>query len=213
MLVYLLQGIAIGILFGLPAGAVGAMTAQRTWMYGAKAGLLTGLGSSAADCFYACVGAFGLTFISDFLLHYQTVIHRAGGCLILLMGVRMLAGKSREVQTKDKQMEKQSGRGKEEHITPGLFFSSFAIGITNPAAIVTFLFAFSWFGITGNLSPGEGSSLTAGVFIGTYFWWGTLTGLILWMKRKMKKRKMISINRIFGVVLSAFGIVVLISDF
>lgn len=213
MLLYLLQGITIGILFGLPAGAVGAMTAQRTWMYGAKAGLLTGLGSSVADCFYACVGAFGLTFISDFLLHYQTVIHGAGGCLILLMGVRMLAGKSREVQTKDKQVEKQTGRRKEEHINAGLFLSSFTIGITNPAAILTFLFAFSWFGITGNLSPGAGSALVAGVFIGTYLWWGTLTGLILWMKRKMKKLKMTSINRIFGVVLSAFGIVVLISDF
>lgn len=213
MLLYLLQGMAIGILFGLPAGAVGAMTAQRTWMYGAKAGLLTGLGSSVADCFYACVGAFGLTFISHFLLHYQTVIHGAGGCLILLMGVRMLVGKSREVQTKDKQVEKQTGRRKEEHINAGLFFSSFAIGITNPAAILTFLFAFSWFGITGKLSLGEGIFLVAGVFIGTYLWWGTLTGLILWMKRKMKKLKMTSINRIFGVVLSAFGIVVLISDF
>ena len=57
-----------GILIGLPVGAVGALTVQRTWNSGIRSGLLTGLGSSAADCCYACVGAFGLTLISDFLL-------------------------------------------------------------------------------------------------------------------------------------------------
>ena len=38
----LLKGIMIGVLFGVPAGAVGVMTMQRTMSYGAKAGLLTG---------------------------------------------------------------------------------------------------------------------------------------------------------------------------
>lgn len=41
---YLLKGILIGLLFGLPVGAVGTMTVQRTLNYGAKAGLVTGLG-------------------------------------------------------------------------------------------------------------------------------------------------------------------------
>lgn len=213
MHLYLLQGMVIGILFGFPAGAVGAMTVQRTWLYGTRAGLLTGLGSSVADCFYACVGAFGLTVISDFLLHYQSIIHGAGGCLILVMGVRMLMGKSKKIQLRESHMESQTGRSKEEHINTGLFLSSFAIGITNPAAILTFLFAFSWFEIIGNLSLIEGILLVAGVFMGTYLWWGTLTGLILWMKRKMKKIKINTINRIFGGVLSTFGIVILVRNF
>lgn len=76
---YLLRGILIGLLFGLPVGAVGTMTVQRTWANGIKAGLFTGLGSSVADCFYACVGVFGLTLISDFLLKHQVVIHILGG--------------------------------------------------------------------------------------------------------------------------------------
>lgn len=63
---YLLRGILIGLLFGLPFGAVGALTVQRTWSSGVKAGLLTGFGSSVADCAYACIGAFGLTLISTF---------------------------------------------------------------------------------------------------------------------------------------------------
>lgn len=80
---YLLRGMVIGLLFGLPVGAVGAMPVQRTWNSGIRAGLFTGLGSSAADCLYAAVGAFGLTLLSDFLLKYQSIIHVLGGGLIL----------------------------------------------------------------------------------------------------------------------------------
>ena len=53
---YLLRGVMVGVLFGLPVGAVGALVVQRTWSGGIRAGLLTGLGSSAADCCYAAVG-------------------------------------------------------------------------------------------------------------------------------------------------------------
>lgn len=81
MAVFFLRGVLIGLLFGVPAGAVGAMTVQRTWNYGIKAGLFTGFGSSVADGIYACVGAFGLTVISEFLLKYQTVINLVGGRL------------------------------------------------------------------------------------------------------------------------------------
>lgn len=62
----LLKGICIGLLFGLPAGAAGALTVQRTLRPWAAYGILTELGASAADCFYAVVGAFGWTWISVF---------------------------------------------------------------------------------------------------------------------------------------------------
>lgn len=87
------KGILIGLLFGVPVGAVGAMTVQRTWEHGIRAGLLTGMGSSVADCIYAGIGAFGLTMVSDFLLEYQTAIHLAGGAIVLFLGIRLLLRK------------------------------------------------------------------------------------------------------------------------
>ena len=68
--------------------SLGALTVQRTWEHGIKAGLLTGMGSSIADCIYAAIGAFGLTIISDFLLQYQGAIHLVGGTIVLFMGIR-----------------------------------------------------------------------------------------------------------------------------
>lgn len=90
MAAFFLRGVLIGLLFGVPAGAVGVMTVQRTWNYGIKAGLLTGFGSSVADCIYACVGAFSLTAISEFLLEYQTVINLAGGRIDIVYGTSSL---------------------------------------------------------------------------------------------------------------------------
>ena len=179
-----LKGILIGLLFGVPVGAVGAMTVQRTWEHGIKAGLLTGMGSSAADCIYAGIGAFGLTIVSDFLLEYQTVIHLAGGGIVLLMGIRLLLRKGGAAE-----VPAVSGRFK-------IFLS--------------FLFAFSWFGIAGGSVGKNGWLVVLGVFVGTYFWWGGLTAVVAFARRKKRVESLRKMNRIFGAVLSLFGILVFI---
>ncbi len=199
---YVLRGILIGLLFGLPVGAVGTMTAQRTWNGGIKAGLFTGLGSSVADCFYAVVGVFGLTLVSDFLLKYQVVINIFGGGFVLFLGIRLL-------------MKKEDAAGtKVEPVNPiKMFISSFAVGITNPAAILTFLFAFSYFGISADAGLLRGISLVIGVFTGTYIWWGTLTAVTHIIKKKTEKFSFRYMNRIFGSILSLFGVIVLLRLF
>lgn len=191
------KGILIGLIFGVPAGAVGTMTVQRTWEYGIKAGLLTGMGSSIADCIYAAIGAFGLTIISDFLLQYQMAIHLLGGTIVLFMGIRLL------FQKEEAKTPTVSGRLR-------MFLSSFAVGITNPAAILTFLFAFSWFGIAGDNTKENGWMVVLGVFIGTYLWWGGLTAATALARKKKRADSFQKMNRIFGVILSLFGILVFI---
>ncbi len=163
---YLLKGILIGLLFGVPVGAVGTMAAQRAFTHGFAAGLKTGLGSSAADCLYAICGAFGLTFVSDFFLKYQTVIHAVGGTL---MGLRLI-------------LKKREQTGVEGPVGNGIkmFLASFAVGITNPAAILTFLFAFSYFGIMGKTGLVNGIQLVSGVFIGTCIWWCLLSAAVVY---------------------------------
>lgn len=191
------QGILIGLLFGIPAGAVGVLTVHRTLKKDIGAGLITGLGSSAADCFYACIGAFGLTRISDFLSTYENLISFTGGCLILALGIRLFFKEEKKVSDKE-----NSGFS--------MFFSSFAVGITNPAAVLTFLFAFSWFGISGNLSIKEGSLLVLGVFAGTYIWWGILSFMTAFFKKRTRNLQIRKMNRIFGTILAAFAMVVFI---
>lgn len=67
---YICKGLLIGLIFGVPAGAIGALTIGRTLEKGFAAGFLTGMGSSAADLIYSCVGCLALRW---FLMFYLLV--------------------------------------------------------------------------------------------------------------------------------------------
>lgn len=194
---YLIKGILIGLIFGMPVGAIGTMTVQRTFHYGFRAGLLTGLGSSAADCLYASVGVFGLTFISDFLFQYQTVIYISGGTFLLIMGIRLISGKEK---TTTPQITTVYGMK--------MFLSSFVVGITNPAAILTFLFAFSYFEISGENGIFGGIQLVCGVLVGTYVWWSGLSAAVCIIRKKAKNYNLYYMNKIFGIILISFAVIV-----
>lgn len=198
-MIYLLKGILIGLIFGVPAGAVGALCVQRTLQSGMKSGIITGLGSSAADCFYAVVGAFGITVISDFLTKYKVPINIVGGLLILAMGISTL-------------MKKQSGTAKTDTKTNygAMFLSAFSVGITNPAAVLTFLFAFSYFGIDGKLGAVNGIALVAGVLLGTLIWWVTLSTIARKIKEKFGDKGFTRLNKIFGIIMIGFGVAVFV---
>lgn len=65
-----------------------------------------------------------------------------------------------------------------------MFLSSFAIGILNPATLLTFLFAFTYFDTSGITGAFDGIGLVSGVFLGTYIWWTALSGATRAIKKK-----------------------------
>ena len=199
---YLLRGILIGFVFGVPAGAIGALAMQRTFSYGKKAGLLTGLGSSLADSFHAGVGVFGITLISDFIAAHQTVISLLGGSLILFMGIRLLAGKM-EAET-EKTGYAQSAK---------MILSTFVMGITNPATMFVFLFAFSYFGVSGETAVWQRALVVCGVFAGTYIWWGAIAGIVPIIREKAVRFRERYLNKIFGSLLCLLAAVVFLRIF
>ena len=156
------KGILIGLIFGVPVGAVGAMTVQRTWEHGIKAGLLTGMGSSIADCIYAAIGAFGLTIISDFLLQYQGLFIWWEEPLSCLW---------------------ESGGN------PDLSVCLFLV----------------WYCRGQHKSQWMAGSF-GGCFVGTYLWWGGLAAAAALARKKKRTDNLQKMNRIFGAVLSLFGI-------
>lgn len=148
----LLRGCLIGLVFGVPAGAIGALVIQRTLAGGFWNGFLTGLGSSAADGLYACAGVFGLTVVTDFLTRYQQPIGTTGAALVLLYGLWMIV----QARKHGEQSMTQSG------VQRGGFASAFVIAILNPATILSFMVAFSAFGIVGDYTAAEGVQLVLG---------------------------------------------------
>jgi len=192
---FLLKGLLVGLVFGVPAGAVGALTIQRALTYGFWAGLLTGLGSSAADVLYACVGVFGLTAISDLLLRWQTPISLIGGAVIVGMGVMIFRSRVKVADT----APDKAGLG-------GCFLSAFAIAIANPATILSFLVAFATMGIGEVSAPGQGIQVVVGILLGTGCWWCLLSGAAAKLRGRMTRKLYQNLNRILGMLLIVFGL-------
>ena len=108
-------------------------------------------------------------------------------------------------------IEKRQRRGERSRDfgLPSNVFFSLAVGITNPAAILTFLLAFSWFGIPGETGLIEEILLVGGVFLSTFIWWGILTAGTEALRKRAKQIDLIKLNKVFGALLSILGIVVL----
>lgn len=202
LLSYFLKGFCIGIIFGVPAGAIGALTIRRTLAYGFGTGFITGMGSSVADLLYASVGIFGLTMVSDFVENNQQIISLIGGIVIFSLGVFIW---------KNTSIPKSKVENKKN--LPACFFSSLALAIANPAMLLTFLAAFTIFKIGGTLDVPAKGSLLLGILIGTVIWWGGLTGIISLFRKKMTDRIYIRLNRILGVLLFLLGIAAAINAF
>lgn len=202
LLNYFLKGFCIGIIFGVPAGAIGALTIRRTLAYGFGTGFITGMGSSVADLLYAGVGIFGLTIVSDFVENNQQVISLIGGIVILALGFFIWKNNS---IPKSETVSKKN--------LPTCFFSSLALSLANPAMLLTFLAAFTIFKIGGTLDVTAKSSLLLGILIGTICWWGGLTGIISLFRKKMTDQVYIWLSRILGILLFLLGTVAVINAF
>ena len=196
---YVVKGILIGLIFGVPAGAIGALTIQRTMEKGFIAGLLTGAGSSAADLLYSAVGIFGIAMISDFLTAHQNVFQTAGGVFIAVLGISILRKKERPYGVQD---------------TKGnlvfCFLSSFVTAVMNPATILSFMVAFAAFEIDGNVSAPEGVGLVLGILAGTLGWWLALSGIVALFRERITDRIYQWLNRILGGFMTIFGMVMMI---
>lgn len=151
---YFCKGLLIGFIFGVPAGAIGALTIGRTLDKGFTAGFLTGMGSSAADLIYSCVGVFGITVVSDFLSAGQNILQIIGGILILLLGFCVLCKKKAAV-VRCSAVQKES-----KGTLAFCFLSAFTMALVNPATVFSFMAAFTAFGIQGGLDAGQGSMET-----------------------------------------------------
>lgn len=191
---FVIKGLLMGIVFGGPAGAIGALSIQRTLSYGFLAGFSTGLGSTAADLLYACVGIFGITVVSDFILSHETLVTLIGAGL--LMGIGILIFRKKSVQAAEE---------KQRFSHSVCFGTSFAVAIANPATILSFFFACACFGVTTGLSASQGLQLVAGILLGTCIWWGAISGAVSVFRNRITGRLYQILNRILGSLMILLG--------
>jgi threonine/homoserine/homoserine lactone efflux protein len=196
-----MRGAAIGFAIAAPVGPIGMLVIRRTLTDGRLLGLLTGLGAAVADALYGCVGAFGLTFISSFLMGYAFWTKLIGGAFLVYLGISTFRAKPRE---------ESANNSKVRYLTA--FVSTLALTLTNPATILSFMAVFAGLGLgTAAGDYGAAGIVVAGVFIGSAIWWLLLSGGVALVRHKLKPDTMKWINYSSGAFLSAFGVYALVS--
>lgn len=193
-----LKGIAAGLLIAAPVGPVGVLCVHRTLAAGRVHGLVSGLGAAVADALFAAVVAFGLGFVSEFLLAQQTWLRLGGGALLLILGAKNLLSKP-----------PHAAESEPPRSLPGDVVSAFALTATNPVTILSFIGVFAALGVTGANSTLESGALVLGVFAGSALWWITLSGGVGLMRKTIEEIYMRRIHLISGGLLLLFGIGVL----
>ncbi len=194
------KGLLTGLIFGVPAGAIGALTIQRTLEKGFYYGFLTGLGSSAADILYAMIGLLGITMITDFLNRHEKVCSICGAVMIAFYGFMICRKKAK--------MDR-SGTIKGTTCMAG-FLSAFMIAIMNPATVLSFLVAFETIGLNGEYSIWEGFQIVSGILLGTGTWWAVLSGVVYKFKSKITNKIYSWMNLLLGCLLIGFAAIVFI---
>jgi len=87
-LFYFLKGLVIGFSVAAPVGPIGILCINRTLSKGRLHGFVSGLGAATADALYGCIAAFGLTFITTFLLTQKSLLQLVGGLILSYLGVK-----------------------------------------------------------------------------------------------------------------------------
>jgi threonine/homoserine/homoserine lactone efflux protein len=204
-LIFIIKGIIIGISVSAPLGPIGVLCIQRTLNKGFKSGFISGFGAAVADIIYAVIAGFSITFISDFLIENQTYFRIIGGLFLIFIGYRIFSSNPAA------QIRKLRTRGNNYYRD---FLTSFLVTVSNPITILAFGAIFASF----NLIDKETGSipivvLILAIFSGAILWWLCLILIVTIFKQRIRLRNLLWINRITGILIIIFALVVIISVF
>jgi len=194
---FFFKGLVIGFLIAVPVGPIGILCIHRTLTEGKIHGLISGFGAATADAIYGAFAAFGVTFISDFLIEQQLWFRIIGSVFFCCLGVRAFLLKT----------VKQAGTNKSLGLV-GNCGSTFLLTLMNPITILAFAAVFASLGITSS-HYGSATLLIAGVFTGSGIWWFMISGVAGIFREKVSHSNLVWLNRISGTIIILFGLLIL----
>lgn len=194
------KGLIIGFSIAAPVGPIGILCIKRTLTSGRWIGLASGLGAATADALYGCIAAFGLTFISNFLIHQQTWLRVIGGAFLCYLGVKTFFSQPEDSTTQSNQLSLLNAYG-----------STFFLTLTNPLTILSFAAIFAGLGLAEANGDYSSAAITVlGVFLGSTCWWVFLSTGVSILRDRFTQAGLHWVNRISGLIILGFGVAALI---
>lgn len=198
----LLKGLVLGFSVAAPVGPIGVLCIRRTLASGRACGLASGLGAATADALYGLVAGLGLAFVADFLVGGQIWLRLVGGLFLLYLGAKTFIAAPPDAAANTRANARDLASA---------YASTFALTVTNPLTILSFGVMFAGLGLAGRGGDGYAPALllVAGVFLGSAAWWLTLSLAVGALRSKFDARRMRWVNRAAGLIIIAFGALVL----
>jgi threonine/homoserine/homoserine lactone efflux protein len=196
---FLIKGLIVGLSIAAPVGPIGLLCIRRSLTEGRMSGLLSGLGAATADAVYGSMAGFGLAAVSSLLINERFWIGAGGGVFLCYLGVRAFLSPPAGHTTSSSRLGLAAA-----------YLSTFALTLTNPMTILSFIAVFAGLGLSASASYSAAILLVLGVFAGSALWWVTLSTLVGALRTRIDQRTMRLINRISGALILALGIYALI---
>lgn len=193
----------MGVLLAMPLGPVNVLGIQRAVERGFFGGMAAGLGIMLGDGLIALGAALGVNAISGAIRQYRAVVQVVGGLALILAGAKLYL--TRPVIVTEMQAEKATLRDYVWDI-PQTFF----LTITNPGAVLGLVVIFG--GVSSFVevdSHFDAFTMVAAIMGGSFCYWFVVSERISRVRHRIDAAKLGQINRIAGLVLIAFGLVLI----
>jgi threonine/homoserine/homoserine lactone efflux protein len=151
----------------------------------------------------AIIAGFGVSVITDFLDAYQSAIRIVGGLILVILAGKIFFSNV---------VEQINKKGNKSTLWSD-FMHTYFLTLSNPLTIIV---------VGAIFAAGEGKAAMArvdvlllilGVLIATVSWWLFLVTIVSLFRNKIRLRTLWYLNKITGVLIAIFGLVIFLSAF
>ena len=197
-LTLLIAGVAIGLALSAPLGPVNLIVIRTALRHELKGAFLAGLGAVLADVLIAGIAAYGIQSISHLILDYSKYLQIVSGVFLVVLGIRT-------ARTHFAASDLTNG------LHSAKFGLTFSLSVTNPALVLGYLAIFSSLSthLALGASPFRPAIVLLGIALGGALWWLLLSFFIGKLKTRLGTSTLDRINRWSGILVAAFGFLLL----
>ena len=194
----IIAGLGIGLAMAAPLGPVNLIVIRTALCHDLKVAFLAGLGAVLADVLIAGIAAYGIQSIAHLILNYAKYLQIAGGVFLVVLGIRTART---HFAASDLTNGPHSAR----------FGLTFSLSVTNPGLVLGYLAIFSSLSVhlTLGASPYRPAIVLLGIALGGALWWLALSFFIGRLKSRLGPSTLDLINRWSGILVAAFGFLLL----
>ena len=200
MLQELIKAVLIGIIASIPIGPVSLLVMQKTFCHGRMAGFAAGVGSAVVDTMYAVASLFAFMLVDGFINRHRAWIFIGGGILVALVGYTML---------KRKPLEKIKVAETSKSKAVQFALQAAGCALANPGALAYMFALVAAFKIDVSVAVSPMWMIVLFVFIGALLWWMSFAFAADKLREQFKIKTLNRINRVAGMAVIVFGVVIL----